>query len=197
MPMRAKTKQKKFSFKYLIILVITLALGWSLSRSMISPLNINLISTDKPGYTQSPVAPEGCYYKQVQCIQAPCDPMLVCESPVPLATPPKREICTQIAGTCTGLDGNCVNFTNGCERARLCALDQAPSGTCSIARPPSATPPIGGVITNLYATVPCGEAHYKSFVYTCLNGQKYSEETQCLNIKDALINAQNKCRTGI
>ncbi|OGE29495.1 hypothetical protein A2867_00810 [Candidatus Daviesbacteria bacterium RIFCSPHIGHO2_01_FULL_40_11] len=34
-------------------------------------------------------APPGCYYKQVQCIQAPCNPILVCEnaSSNPMATP--------------------------------------------------------------------------------------------------------------
>lgn len=45
----------------------------------------------------SPTVPAGCYYKQVQCTRAPCDPVLVCPTPtnaavatatiVPTATP--------------------------------------------------------------------------------------------------------------
>jgi hypothetical protein len=37
----------------------------------------------------TPTPPTGCYYKQVQCIQAPCNPILICPSGVtvtPLAT---------------------------------------------------------------------------------------------------------------
>jgi hypothetical protein len=36
--------------------------------------------------TPSP-APEGCFYQEVQCIQAPCNPVLVCPSPSPSASP--------------------------------------------------------------------------------------------------------------
>ncbi len=39
----------------------------------------------EPGPTDSEpspsTAPAGCYYQQVQCIQAPCNPVLVCPSP--------------------------------------------------------------------------------------------------------------------
>ncbi len=48
--------------------------------------------TPEPSSTEKPVetparfspAPSGCYYKQVQCFQAPCSPVLIC--PVPTAT---------------------------------------------------------------------------------------------------------------
>jgi hypothetical protein len=42
-----------------------------------------------------PVVPTGCYYKRVQCIQEPCNPMLICESPAPSTATPKPEMCTQ------------------------------------------------------------------------------------------------------
>jgi hypothetical protein len=32
--------------------------------------------------TETPV-PEGCYYQQVKCFRAPCDPVLICSSPTP------------------------------------------------------------------------------------------------------------------
>lgn len=34
-----------------------------------------------------PTPPSGCYYQQVQCIQAPCNPILVCPSPTPIPSP--------------------------------------------------------------------------------------------------------------
>lgn len=39
----------------------------------------------KPG-SVTPTAPPGCYYQTVQCIQAPCNPILVCPSASPAAT---------------------------------------------------------------------------------------------------------------
>ncbi len=39
-----------------------------------------------PRPTATP-APEGCHYQQVQCFRAPCDPILVCNSPSPSASP--------------------------------------------------------------------------------------------------------------
>lgn len=41
---------------------------------------------EKTGLNPSP-APEGCHYQQVQCFQAPCDPILVCPSPNPSISP--------------------------------------------------------------------------------------------------------------
>ncbi len=40
-----------------------------------------------PSLVNTPTAPPGCLYKSVQCIQAPCDPILVCESPSMTAKP--------------------------------------------------------------------------------------------------------------
>ncbi|MCC6404904.1 MAG: hypothetical protein IT405_00770 [Candidatus Yanofskybacteria bacterium] len=34
----------------------------------------------------TPTPPPGCYYQQVQCIQAPCNPVLVCPTPIPTPT---------------------------------------------------------------------------------------------------------------
>jgi hypothetical protein len=45
--------------------------------------NIKSCSPSKPSPTPSPSIPPGCYYQQVTCFQAPCDPILVCPSPSP------------------------------------------------------------------------------------------------------------------
>lgn len=42
----------------------------------------------KVGVTQPLVLPSGCYYQQVECIQAPCNPVLVCPQS-PAATTPR------------------------------------------------------------------------------------------------------------
>lgn len=42
--------------------------------------------TTTPTKPTQPTAPPGCEYKTVQCFQAPCDPILVCESPLPAST---------------------------------------------------------------------------------------------------------------
>lgn len=41
---------------------------------------------NSPRPTATP-APEGCHYQQVQCFRAPCDPILVCNSPAPSPSP--------------------------------------------------------------------------------------------------------------
>ncbi len=46
--------------------------------------------TQVPAYKRIPA---GCYYQQVQCVQAPCDPILVCPSATPVSTP------TPVAGS--------------------------------------------------------------------------------------------------
>jgi len=40
--------------------------------------------------TPTPTPPPGCYYQQVQCIRAPCEPQLVCPSATPTIIPTPR-----------------------------------------------------------------------------------------------------------
>ncbi len=50
--------------------------------------------TPQPTPTPTP-PPPGCYYQRVQCIQAPCDPILVCTTP----TPPSSECVNKPSGS--------------------------------------------------------------------------------------------------
>lgn len=53
------------------------------------------------------VPPTGCYFKQVQCIQAPCDPIVVCPTSATTCTGGNGTTCTLGAcPTCTA-DGKC------------------------------------------------------------------------------------------
>ncbi len=59
--------------------------------------------TPKPVETPTPTPPPNCYYKQVTCFKAPCDPILVCNTPSPSATPQatQKPIPTPPPPTCT------------------------------------------------------------------------------------------------
>lgn len=50
-------------------------------------VQIDYPSTGMMGAPSKMCAPSGCYYQQVQCITAPCNPILVCPTPSPTATP--------------------------------------------------------------------------------------------------------------
>lgn len=54
----------------------------------------------RPPATSLPTAPPGCVYKQVQCIQAPCDPVLECSSPT--ATPTTKSHVVKLMNKPTG-----------------------------------------------------------------------------------------------
>lgn len=72
-----------------------------------------------PRSTPTPTPP-GCYYQQVQCFKAPCDPILVCPSPTPtcqprpscLDTPPFCKMPEPVQGWCPA--------TNECKQASDC-----------------------------------------------------------------------------
>ncbi|MDH5533052.1 MAG: dockerin type I repeat-containing protein [Candidatus Pacebacteria bacterium] len=51
------------------------------------------IPTGSPAPSPYPSPPVGCFYQSVQCIQAPCDPILVCPSPTPTPTPTTLQFC--------------------------------------------------------------------------------------------------------
>jgi hypothetical protein len=97
------------------------------------------VPTPAPSTAPSPTAkasvspiPSGCYYEQVQCIKAPCNPILKC------GPSPSPRFCTQVAGTCLTPAGQCVGYSNGCQRSDLCG---ASPKQCTITKPvPSATP---------------------------------------------------------
>lgn len=219
-----------------LIVVIVLSLSWLIYRSMLTPTGINEVAS------KIKIDSNGCYYKQVQCVTAPCEPILVC--PTQTST---GQVCTQEAGTCIGLDGSCVTFTDGCEKSRLCSPKQLATGdrgSCGftkptpkpnpsclacpmVSRPPEGwcnggkiitkgvdacgcelggeciMPPSPSVVANpallttFYATTTCGVAHFSSYQYTCSNGQKFSENSQCISLTSAMASARVKCRSSL
>lgn len=76
-------------------------------------VTVQAIGDPRDSITPTPTPPAGCHYQQVQCVQAPCDPILVCQTSTPTPTP---------ANTISG----CV--VTGCS-GQICADEQVAS-TC-------------------------------------------------------------------
>lgn len=145
-----KNSSKKKSFfnkRALITLSFAVVLGlgiWGLVRSLAVPADINLIASDvaldgSSLYQKQIIDENGCYYQPVKCFKEPCEPIKVCN-----ATPAPKIPCTQEAGSCTGWDGQCVHYTDGCQRARFC---RQPMARC-IAKPkPTSTAVAAQTIT--------------------------------------------------
>lgn len=152
-------KQKKSSsnlLKYLLVFGLFLGITSRIVYlKMVNPSGINEVSSGMvatSGITAEEQArldsntigkpgaklPNGCVSKQVQCIKAPCPPVWSCP---PGVTPPPEDsrVCTQEAGSCIGIKGQCETYTDGCKKAALCA---SPYQKCDMTRPtpPSTTP---------------------------------------------------------
>jgi hypothetical protein len=112
---------------------------------MVQPSGINEITAgfnkqDAPMKVDS----NGCYEKQIQCVKAPCNPIMVCPagvSPAPVATK-GGEICSQEYGNCVNKTGQCVAYTDGCQKTAMCT---SPFKSCDMAKPMPTTAPISCV----------------------------------------------------
>src|SRR5690242_12183166 len=110
-----KAKQKKSSvlaryksFFGLGSILLVVALSYFFYNLLMTPVDINMVAG---GWQINKVQPaqSGCSYKQVQCAQAPCDPMLVCE-------------------TTTNLLTNCTSWFDGCN---TCSVENGVIGGCT------------------------------------------------------------------
>jgi hypothetical protein len=62
------------------LIILGLLAGYVIAIEKYSLNDSDTYPTPSPwGYIETP-APSGCYYKQIQCIRAPCNPILVCPS---------------------------------------------------------------------------------------------------------------------
>jgi cytoskeletal protein RodZ len=73
--------------------------------------------TATPSATTSPSAPPGCHYQEVQCIKAPCNPVLVCESPSPSnpsspksSATPKSTVKSEVKSSSTVTNNSSTNI---------------------------------------------------------------------------------------
>lgn len=101
-------------------------------------------STPKNTPTITPTPGDGCYFRQVQCVRAPCDPILIC----PTATPTPIS-CVNLCGngtceemTCQGTGCACPESVASCpsDCKGITATPTQPSPTRYEYRPPSSIP---------------------------------------------------------
>lgn len=137
---RAKASFLKNKLFLVVGLAIFVLVGLRVAyNAMVQPSEINEVTggfrkQDAPIRVDS----NGCYEKQIQCAKAPCNPIMVCPagvSPAPVATK-GGEFCTQEAGTCLTPAGQCVGYSNGCQKAELCGSS---AKQCSVVTKPVPT----------------------------------------------------------
>lgn len=145
MPKRQKKFFSLLTKPYFVVGALFLAIATvvAVSTRLAAPVDVDYIATEGETVTRvlSSGAASGCYYQDVQCFKAPCEPILVCPdgaSPLPSKEP---EVCTQEAGACIGYKGECVTYANGCIKSRICAKPyQACRPTPTPTPTPTATP---------------------------------------------------------
>jgi len=99
--------------KYLLFGLITFAVGLFIGS--------NYVNKNKSLPKQAP--PQGCFYQEVQCFKAPCDPILICPTDIPddsigVGCPEDAKICP---------DGSTVGrISPSCDFAP-CPSDNAPN----------------------------------------------------------------------
>ncbi len=113
-----------------LVALVVVSLSWLVYRSILKPTGINEVAL------MTKIDSSGCYYKQVQCVKAPCEPVLVCPTTTESTN---SQICTQVAGSCMGKEEKCVSYSNGCEQARLCNPNIS-SDLCSAPKKPLINP---------------------------------------------------------
>lgn len=103
-----------------------------------------------------PVPPAGCYYQQVQCVRAPCNPILVCQSPTPRPSCAPRPAC---------LDGN-----------PACMVAMPEQGWCPASSPrptptPIPTPTCQTGVASLKLSNRCGATGFMTYDFSCESGK--------------------------
>lgn len=115
-----KTTFPKNRLTLVITLLVFLAIGaWGLMRSLAVPSDINLIATDDESatlYKPRIIDENGCYYQDVQCAKAPCEPIKVCLDSSASSTPT------------TLIPTGCTSWFDGCN---TCAVVNGVATACT------------------------------------------------------------------
>lgn len=94
--MKKNSLTKKFPINRLLAIaagVFAVFFVYGAVRLIAAPVSINEMryaeryGVSAPLVNTPPTPPDGCYYQNVKCIQAPCNPVLVCNSSAPRPTP--------------------------------------------------------------------------------------------------------------
>ncbi len=180
-------KAKKHTYKFtlhknklvlLIALVIVAVFGYKLAVSyMAEPAGINELTatvSKNPAPTRvgmpRPTGGDTCYYMDVQCVQAPCNPVLVC--PNPSSTPvPSAPVYTPYP---------------------------LPSLVSTPMPQPSINPTLSGV-ASFVSKGSCGSNHFLTISFSCMDGRMEEVSNNvCTDVFSAFKLAYTSCvSTGI
>jgi hypothetical protein len=126
-------------------------------------------------------APTGCYYQQVQCIQAPCNPVLVCASPTPKGSCTPRPAC---------LDSNPACMIALAPEQEFCPVSSTKPS-------PIAPPTCRAQVSSLKLSTRCGATGFMTYDYSCDGGKTSSIKAEtCLEASEIYSLAQQACRTS-
>ncbi len=134
------------------------------------------LNEGSPSLTPTPTPPVGCYYKQVQCFQAPCPPILICPTiaptvtltPTPTPMPTAMKFLVRLAGV-NGQEaqGATINVKLKLQNGIVRPLDK-----------PLVLNPIGNGVYAATATLtnplPAG-----TFMRVLIKGEKHSQVEFC------------------
>ncbi|EKD79900.1 MAG: hypothetical protein ACD_40C00267G0001 [uncultured bacterium] len=192
---RKHSPQNKWSLISLGIFAIFFV--YATIKMIFAPVAINEMTVSnsygtlsKPLISTPPNPPPGCSYQKVECINAPCDPVLICSSSTPSQMP--RSTCRPRPA--------CLDSTPRCMIAET--EDMCPPSTKPTPSPKpfvSSTPtPIGTGIATFNASKPCGSASFLSISFTCKDGRtKEIAVNTCTDFVSAMSIAQDTCSKEI
>lgn len=211
MPKRQKSRFR-FNLQTKLLLGITVFIlfgvgTWAYLRSQVTPSAIDVVTGQvvDPGFGKPIRDQNGCYYRQVECIKAPCPQVLVCPTtpttsdrptpapsliPTPKVSPipsslPTTPACAKDATICP--DGSIVGRTGpNCE---FVCPTVVPSAT-----PRPTIAPTKSSLLYLEGTNPCGTGSFSTYTIKCLNGStpilKFSS---CTPLDYAYVSANQAC----
>lgn len=139
--------------------------------------------------TVLPAPPIGCSYQQVKCIQAPCDPVIICASPIPSGELEFHQMCKPRPA--------CLDATPPCMMPET--TDMCPRSSSKPLMSPkpyvSSTPtPTKGGLDYFQTANPCGPNHYSNVVYRCSGGSTITlSSSVCVSINDSYAQAKSAC----
>ncbi|MBP9702970.1 hypothetical protein KBD69_04760 [Candidatus Woesebacteria bacterium] len=163
---RAPAKKSFFKNRLAIMFTLLVVLGlvaWGVMRSMAVPSDINLVeSTGKTTSATDPrvtriIDEKGCYYQTVQCVKAPCEPILVCPAATALPTGSIPLGCTTWfdgCNTCSVVNGVATGCTKkGCKTdvSRAYCVAYGPDKPETTSVPTPTPPPVAACTKDAYA----------------------------------------------
>jgi hypothetical protein len=206
---KSAPKKSLLKTKFFVgLTVLVLAIGYFVYRSLLTPTDINMIAQGGTGWhTQEgtkitkdgKVPPVGCYYMQVQCAQAPCDPILICDAKTATPSAVPQTSC-QPRPACLDSDQKC----RIADKPGMYCATPTPTPIPTPVPPtrpspppqkpqPTSVPVVSG-ISSFTVKGACGTDSYLAASVVCKDGSRKQLVTNtCTHIESAMFMALAAC----